>query len=188
MDFKLNINLTDKDYQDLNVFLLLRSKTGADSIKTVRKMLFIFPFLISVIFFDVQCILREGLFVDTLIDLIPMWVIFLVLQLLVKPLHVNSIKNQIKAHKKNGKVLYWPEEVVVVSDECITEITPEVKTEYFYSFIERVNVVGHDFVFIQMKSHSGVIIPVRCFESGEQYSKFIDFIKTKSNNVDIIDC
>ncbi|MBQ5808344.1 MAG: YcxB family protein, partial [Clostridia bacterium] len=95
---------------------------------------------------------------------------------------------QIKAHKKNGKVLYWPEEVVVVSDECITEITPEVKTEYFYSFIERVNVVGHDFVFIQMKSHSGVIIPVRCFESGEQYSKFIDFIKTKSNNVDIIDC
>ncbi|MBR0327857.1 MAG: hypothetical protein IIX09_08650, partial [Clostridia bacterium] len=82
MDFKLNINLTDKDYQDLNVFLLLRSKTGADGIKTVRKMLFIFPFLISVMVFAVQCILREGLFVDTLIDLIPMWVIFLVLQLL----------------------------------------------------------------------------------------------------------
>lgn len=69
-------------------------------------------------------------------------------------------------------------------DDCFTEITDEAKTEVKYSAVERISIISGKVIYIHINKLMAYIIPIYSFESKEQYSSFISFIKTKNNNID----
>ena len=96
-----------------------------------------------------------------------------------------TLKASIKSLRKKGKMGYSPTSVVEFLNETFIETTPENKTEQKYSSIERISLVDNKMIYIHVNNVMAYIIPVSCFESAEQYQSFLDFIKTKSTNIDI---
>ena len=93
------------------------------------------------------------------------------------------MKGQIKMMKKSGKMGYSPESLIVFSEETFSETTPENKMEHKYSVIERLSIVDNKTIYIHINAIMAYILPLRCFESLEQYNAFMEFIKTKCNNI-----
>ena len=78
---------------------------------------------------------------------------------------------------------YSPESLIVFSEETFSEITPENKIEQKYSVIEHISVVDNKTMYIHVNNIMAYILPLSCFESLEQYNSFMEFIKTKCNQI-----
>ena len=122
---------------------------------------------------------------EALIGLIPVAVVFLIIQLSLNYFFVQSIKSNIKILKKSGKMPYSPVAQVEFNENSFTETTPENKVEQKYSAVERVSVINGDTVYIHVNNVMAYILPATCFESTEQLDGFLSFIKTKCSVIDI---
>ena len=123
--------------------------------------------------------------VEALIYLAPLAVVFLIIQLALNYFLVQSIKSNIKALKKSGKMAYSPVAQVEFNEDSFTETTPDNKVEQKYSAVERVSVINGDTVYIHVNNVMAYILPATCFESKEQLDEFLTFIKTKCSVIDI---
>ena len=106
-------------------------------------------------------------------------------QLFANRFFLLSLKFQIKAMKKSGKMPYSAEAVMEFGEKTFTETTPENKSELKYSSIERVSIVGGKLIYIHINNLMAYLLPFEAFESVDEYNRFFDFIKTKVDVVDI---
>ena len=175
-----NINLSDKDYLDYNVFWMLKSPYGKKQITSSRVMITVLFGIIALVALFINDFSAEAL-----IGLIPVAVVFLIIQLSLNYFFVQSIKSNIKILKKSGKMPYSPVAQVEFNENSFTETTPENKVEQKYSAVERVSVINGDTVYIHVNNVMAYILPATCFESTEQLDGFLSFIKTKCSVIDI---
>ena len=178
MLFEINVRLTDDDYLKFNEFLLIRSYYGKKQMMNRRILIALITLIISAV-----VLFRYGLS-DVLLFASIYCFVMAIYQIFLNKLTQRSIRRRIKFLKKKGKLKYSPESVMRFYDDVLSEITPDEKTERKYSVLERVSIVG-DVVYIHINVISAYIIPRASFESEEQYNAFLEFIKTKFENIDV---
>ena len=176
MKFQFNIDLTDKDYTDFNVFWQTKSRYGKKMLLTLRiflLLLCLLPTLSAVIDIGFSA---ESIISGTLLLIIP--------QLLLIPFFKLIAKIQIKAFIKNGKPPYSPHSVLTFYEDSFTEETEDIKTEVKYSGIDRISIVENKLIMIHTNSVQAYLLPAICFGSDIKYNSFKEFIKTKCAAVD----
>ena len=174
MKFQFNIDLTDKDYTDFNVFWQTKSRYG-------KKMLIIFRIILLIPISTLSAVLDIGLSAESIISGI---LLLIIPQLLVIPFFKLIAKIQIKALIKNGKPPYSPHSVLTFYEDCFTEETEDIKTEVKYSGIDRISIVENKLIMIHTNSVQAYLLPAICFGSDIKYNSFKEFIKTKCAAVD----
>ncbi len=178
--FKLNISLADKDYLDYNVFVTIRSFYG-------KKRMIIYRIMMAVIFFlaAVIVLIADDLSSFAVTTAIAYAIVGVAFQIFFNPFFKLLVKMSVKRSYKNGKKLYTPVTDMEFNEESFTEITCQNKSEQKYSVIDRVSIVSDKVIYLHANPVIAFILPVSCFESKEQYDSFLDFIKTKCENIDI---
>ena len=180
MLFELNIKLSEKDYFEFNEFWMLRSHYGKAQMVKFRIGIALVAFLAVLGF----CI-GDASLEDKLIYLIAYAVVMTVFQLLFNRFMLLSLKGQIKALKKKGKMAYTPESTMQFDDSVFIETTPTERAERSYSSLERVSILSGKVVYIHLNNVTAYIVPRDSFDSEEQYNAFLEFIKTKCANIDV---
>ena len=176
MEFQFNIDLTDKDYIDFNIFWQTRSRYG-------KKMLIIFRIILLVLCVVpmLPAIRDIGFSAESIISEI---ILLIIPQLILMPLFKLTAKIQIKTLIKNGKPPYSPHSVLTFYEDSFTEETEDIKTEIKYSGIDRISIVENKLIMIHTNSIQAYLLPAICFGSDIKYNLFKDFIKTKCAAVD----
>ena len=176
MKFQFNIDLTDKDYTDFNVFWQTKSRYGKKMLLTLRIFLLLLCFVPTL-----SAVLDMGFSAESVIPGI-LWVILI--QLLVVPFFKLTAKIYIKILIKNGKAPYSPHSVLTFYEDSFTEETEDIKTEVKYSGIDRISIVENKLIMIHTNSVQAYLLPAICFGSDIKYNSFKEFIKTKCAAVD----
>ena len=176
MEFQFNIDLTDKDYIDFNIFWQTKSRYG-------KKMLIIFRIILLVLLSlpTLSAICDIGFSAESIISGI---LLIIIPQLILMPFLKLAAKIQIKALIKNGKPPYSPHSVLTFYEDSFTEETEDIKTEVKYSGIDRISIVENKLIMIHTNSVQAYLLPAICFGSDIKYNLFKDFIKTKCAAVD----
>ena len=176
--FKFTVKLSEKDYFEFNKFVAISSPYGKKQIRHARIFLTIFAVALGLI-----SLYGGGFTAEAFIGIIPLLVFWSLLQALYTKLVVFLIKSNIKSVQKQGKPLYDPESVLEFYDDQFVEITPDAKTELKYSSFERAFVVDKR-IYLLRSSLNGYILPMTCFESSDQFNRFVEFISTKISDVE----
>ncbi len=179
MKFSFNVNLTDRDYLDFNLFGLMRSPYGKKQLRSSRIIL-----IAMLVIYAGISLYGGGFTRDTLIGMIPPVMVILLALLLLKRFYVSIIKWNVKSLKKTGKMAYSPVAVLEFSEDSIIETAAEERTEKKYSMVERISIVDNKVIYIHTNNVMAYILPMSCFESKEQYNSFLEFISSKCLNVD----
>ena len=180
MRFKFNINLTDQDYFDYNIFWMLKSPYG-------KKQMLKFRITIAILFAVVSffALFGGGFSASAWIGIIPYVVLLVLFELLLNPFFVWVLKSNIKSLKSKGKMGYSPVAEMEFYDERFIEVTPNTKSEQKYSAVERVSVITDKVIYIHVNNVMSYILPMSCFESKKQYDDFLDFVRSKCANIDV---
>ena len=177
--FKFDVTLTDKDYLDLNLFVALKSHYGKGQMRKLRVLFAVFICVAALL-----SLIGGGFSPEAFLFLIPYAVLLIVFEALLVPFFALSIKGNIKALKKQGKMAFHPVSAIEFFDESITETTPEHTTKLTYSALERISEVDGNVIYLHLNSLAAYILPRTVFESDSQYKDFLAFIKTKCANFD----
>lgn len=179
MCFKFNVNLTDEDYLNYNAFTQTMTIGGKKQIAFLRALMIIIILTL--------CIFCVSLFEDPLLKIctcIPLITILIVFLIRIPQDLKKSTQKVIKAYSDKTKKLYSESTVMEFFDDRFIEYTPGIKTEVNYSAIECVSILNGRYIFIQQNQLQGYIIPFTIFESNEHCTAFIDFLRTKIQNVE----
>ena len=176
MAYSINVYISDEDYFRFNKFSLIKSYNG-------KKQMLIYRFVLAaiILLFPIMLFFKGDFSYNMII---PYLFLLIISQILIKPIYLAILKAHLKMLRKNGKAGYNPTALIEFSDEEFTETTPDSKSELKYSSIERVSVYEKN-IYIHINALMAYILPYSAFESEDQFSEFIEFIKTKCNNVDI---
>ena len=180
MRFKFDINKTDKDFIDFNVFFNTKAPMG----KKLNGILRISIAVIILFFFFISLIddgfSLKNLIVSSIIYLVPL----IILEIIIQPLFVLLLKLFCKSMVNGkGKKPYTVSEVLEFYDDYIIETEEYVKSEIQYPIFESVYVVEGKAVYLNVSKNQIQIIPDHSFTSLEQKKEFVEFIKTKCYNV-----
>lgn len=180
MRFQFNVKTNDQDYLDYNIFWMLRSPYG-------KKQIMAFRVAIAIVcaIFVFASLFIGGFTFDSLLSTIPVWIVLLIFEAFLTKFFSWSLKGQIKSLRKSGKMGYSPESFIEFFEEGFSETTPDNKTEYKYTAIERVSLVDNKMIYIHVNNIMAYMLPLSCFETKEQYDEFIEFLESKCTNIDI---
>lgn len=178
MKFVFNVNMTDKDYLDYNVFWMTRSAYGKGQLWGLR----IFLVIAGIIPLGMR-LWHSGFSVESVLGIIPIAVVLILAQLLLAPLFKLFLRGQLKALKKSGKTGYSPESIMEFSDDGFCEITPTSRTEQKYDAVERVSVIEGGAIYIHVNNVMAYVLTSECL--GDRREDFLAFIKTKCDTVDV---
>ena len=176
MRFQFNIDLTDKDYINFNIFWQTKSRYGKKILITLRIFLLVLCFIPTL-----SGVLDMGISAESII---PGILLLIIVQLLLVPFFKLATKINIKILIKNGKAPYSPHSVLTFYEDSFTEETEDIKTEIRYSGIDRISIVENKLIMIHTNSVQAYLLPASCFGSDIKYNCFKEFIKTKCAAVD----
>lgn len=180
MKFKFNVNMSDKDYLEYNLFLISRSPYGKKFMLTFRIIIAIY-FIISIF----TSLFENKFTLKSFIGIMPKILLLIVFQSCLTYFISWYLKCQIKSSKKIGKAGYSPSSVIEFYEDSFVEITEENKIEQKYSGVERISIVDNKVIHIHVSTAMTFAIPISCFESLEEYENFLEFIKTKCSNISV---
>lgn len=178
MYFKFNVNLTDEDYLNYNVFTQTMSDGGKKQVAFLRALM--------TLVILICCIICVSIFKDPLLKIFicTALIAFLIIFLIRIPQDLKkSTQRMIKMYSKKSKKLYSEASVMEFFDDRFIEHTPGIKTEVNYSAIEAVSILNGRYIFIQQNQLLGYILPFTVFESNEHCTAFIDFLRSKISSV-----
>lgn len=176
--FRFDINLTDQDYYKFNLF------HGFES-KYLKRIVLGLQIAIAVLYLwvCVSTVIRNGIKPSTFVGLIPSVILGVLFIALVRPFYKLVVKMFIKS-KKN---LYSPVSTMEFSEEYAVETTPNSEMKYKYSALDTAYFVREEVVYIYINIQQAFLIPRASFESQEQWDGFLEFIKTKMDDVVVVE-
>ena len=180
MKFRFDIRLTDKDYLDFNIFWMIKSHYGKKEMLKLR-VGFVVLFGIGA----ALVLLMGEKSANTYINAAFLCLLCVAFEVFMNRFFAFTLKNNIKSMKKKGKMGYSPEAVMEFFEDYFTETTPENKTEQKYTAVERISIIRDEFVYIHINNVMAYLLPVNAFSSRQEYDSFIEFMKTKTDNIDI---
>lgn len=179
MDFRYEINLTDDDYLEFNIFHQIRSYYGKKLQGVIRRKLWILCVAIGLFIIAIGDFTPDSLFYGILFA-----ALMFVFSFILKPLFTWSVKRAVKKLKKEGKQRYTPYSVMEFLEETYKEESPNERSEKRYNTIERISIVEGRYIYLHQDSVSAYIIPYTVFKSDDEYRAFINFLGTKCESID----
>lgn len=179
MQYKLNVELTDKDYLEFNLFQSFKSAYGRKNIKKSRII-----FLAAMAALAAIVIIFRGFSTAGLIYLGIIIVLTLVYMILFKRIMAASLVKQLKALKKSGKLPYDKNATLEFGEDSFTETTPTQHNERTYDSLEKICIYGEKYVFLFTSSMSAYILPVPQVKKQVSQKAFLDFLGTKCANIE----
>jgi len=180
MRFHFNVNLSERDYYDYNYFVALKSPYAQKhELKTrlVFSLIFISLAVLDVLFGDfLEAPIKSSIYYATYL---------IVFNALLRPFYCLIIKSAVKSAKKQSKPLYSPVSELEFFDDYFVDSTSDTKSEFKYSSVDRVSVIKGKAIYLHFNSMQSILVPDFCFTSAEQYKDFLEFIKTKCDNIDV---
>ena len=180
MKFKFDVNLNDNDYFEFNKFMAIKSTYGKKQLNSMRIL-----FAVGMVILMLISLLGGGFTISSLVNIIPYAIIAIIVFFTLPFFYISTLKSQMKSLKKTGKMAFSPSSVIEFYDDLIIETTASSKTEVEFTTVERFSIVQDKYVYVHLNNITAYILPRKSFESQEQYNEFLEFIKTKSNNIDI---
>ena len=180
MLFELKMHLNDEDYFEFNKFWMIKSQYGRSQMIKMRILITLISVIACAVF-----LFADGSTGNLFIHGCAYIFVIALFQIFFNKLMILCLKQQIKTLKKHGKMGYSPESVLQFCDDIFVETTSTEKTERSYSALERISIVGDKTVYIHLNNVAACILPSAAFESEEQRRAFLDFIKTKCENIDV---
>lgn len=174
MKFLLNIAITDDEYIDFNTFTNTSIGEIKKSSKAARIIGFVAGALIAFSVYLSYAATKE----------IPVFSVILLCFILLmtafsKIISVFLTKSMAKRLNKGAKKLYTPFLTLEFYDDYFVENATGQKIETKYFMVDKIAHIKDKYIFIYINDLQGIIIPVKCFESKEQYQDFLEFIKNK---------
>ena len=180
MHFKFNVNVSEQDYLDYNIFWMIKSPYGKKQIIQFRVILLVLFGIASL-----YSLWQGGFSNDSLITVTSYLILLAIVQFALNPFFVWVTKAHIKSLRKNGKMGYSPISEIEFHESSFIETTPTNKTEQSYVAVERISIVSDKMIYIHVNNIMAYIIPFASFDSQEQFDDFLTFIRTKCSNIDI---
>ena len=119
------------------------------------------------------------------IGALPYAILLIVFEAILVPFMSSSFKSTLKKMKKTGKMAYSPSSVLAFYDDYLLETTETNQTQQKYSSIERISIVDQKMMYIHVNNVMAYLLPLSAFASQEEYERFLAFIKTKCDKIDI---
>ncbi len=179
MYFKFNYTMNDDDYVDFDVFIQTNTEEG--KLRTKKTMINTALTCITLCFLF-YLMMKSLEFLAVLFVVYLIW--FIVKFSCKKQNAVRNTKRAMKFHEKTGKKLYAPSAVMEFTDESFIETTDGIRTEVLYSVVKKMSVLNGKFVLIDINRSEYFIVPFKSFSSNEECTAFIDFLRTKIQNVE----
>lgn len=182
MRYRFDMDLTDEDYYNFNVFMQTKTESGKRNILISRILCIIFTMILAFM------IWLTGILGDKPILFLVLVVINgIIFQIKYISLLKNKIRKTISMYKKQGKFTYSAKSVIEFDEERIYETTEESKIEQTLSNAEYVSVCESDkAIYIRINAAMTFVMPYRVFESDEQREEFVEFLRTKCKKVYVI--
>ena len=180
MLFQFQVQISEKDYLEYNKFHMFRSPYGRKIIRGMR-------IAVAVIFglFILLSLLGGKFSASAWIGALPYAILLIVFEAVLVPFMSSSFKSTLKKMKKTGKMAYSPSSVLAFYDEYLLETAQTNRTQQTYSSIERISIVDQKMMYIHVNNVMAYLFPLSAFASQEEYERFLDFIKTKCDKIDI---
>jgi len=89
------------------------------------------------------------------------------------------LKTTIKLKKKDGKLPYGKNVLILFDEDFFYETTNEAEMKIKYSSIEKT-AIGNSAIYIFIGAMQAFIIPLSVFETEKQKSAFLAFVNSKS--------
>lgn len=185
MLYRFDVNLTEQDYYEFNRFHLFTSHYGKKQFEKIRILTSVIPLILFILRFASYVL--SGFAAENLAVCIVYILLSVFLFFISKPLVWFISKLQIKQMKKQGKLPFTPASTLEFYDDSFVEITPDNKTESKYSLVDSIYIVNGKMIYIFTNSVLAYMLPVKVFESEEQYNSFMDFITEKTKPAIIVD-
>ena len=166
--------LSEKDYWELNKFHLLYSKSGKRSINLMRLTvpMILLAFILLSDVWEVE-------FNTILLEIIIFTIGSIVWLFAAKPVVLFRAKRHIATMKKDGKLPFEKNVSLQFDEDFVIGTTERGESKIRYTAIEKT-CVGSDAIYIYTNAVQAHIIPLYVFESQEQISGFLAFIKNKA--------
>ena len=158
MNYRFNVTITDQDYLDYNTFWMLRSPYGKKQMKIFRIVITVFWVIASLV-----TLFMDGFSTVSVFGLIPLVIVFFLIQILFPIFFSWALKLQIKILKKSGKMAYSPESIMEFYEDRLVETTSDNKTELKYSAVERISIVDHKVIYIHINKIMLSLMAILCF-------------------------
>lgn len=174
MQFSFDVHLNDDDYYALNEFAAFKSTSGKKRLLCSR-LLWAALFGIAILY----VFLRNDAMTVKIITASVGFIGLVIFELLLPKFMRSSLKRNIAALKKDGKLAYSPEAHMEFYDDHFVKTTEGSKSEEAYSGVEKVSVWKDRYIYLHTDSVRAFVIPWASFTSDEERSRFIDFISGK---------
>lgn len=178
MKYRLQVNISEQDYLDFNLFWMLRSPYGKKQRNSVKITIVIIAFVfIALAFLTLEMTVA-------IVFSVLLLCVFAVFLFLFPRYYKKTLQKQFKSIKKSGKMAYTPSAVLEFYDDYYVEIDPEKRIQQNYTAIERISLADHVMIYLHTNNVGAVLLPVRSFSSKEEYDSFMAFISSKCTKID----
>ncbi|MBQ6018994.1 MAG: hypothetical protein IJL26_02340 [Clostridia bacterium] len=173
--FHFNVSLTERDYYEFNKFIALHSVLGKKQMRQIRILIALLSLIIAITVF-----LRAGGPIDAarfIASFLIAAVFCAVLQAILKPLTLLSLKMRLKQMKKTGKLSYHASAELTFGEESVCETTPSSRSEEYYQAIERICYLPGRIIYLFTDLSRAYLLPVTAFASQAELESFLTFIE-----------
>jgi len=178
MRYEFNVNVTEQDYLDFNMFISVRSPYGKKTFTTTK------IFVSVLVIMSALLLLIKGRFsADAFIGVIPLFIFWAFVLVFLPKYYSWILKTKLNLIKKDGKLPFSTTSVMTFYDDAFTETTADNKTEHKYTAIERVSVVDGKMIYIHINSLMSYILPMACIGSKNECDGFLSFLQSLGVNV-----
>lgn len=173
MHYRLNVELTEEQYLDYNVYQNWDSPHGRQLVRRARVLLIAFTVLLLVL-----GMWRGQFTLESFLWQVPMLLVSVLVQLLINRRWMRrALKGQMRTMKKKGKLGFDPSSVMEFYDDLFTERTAEKFTECTYLSIERITVIKNQMLYLHHNTVGAYLIPRTAFDTDEDFAQFTAFIR-----------
>ena len=175
MKFSFRVYLSEEDYLAYNKFVLTKSSYGKKQSLRSRLMMAVLMAGAALVVW-----LRERNWVSV----IPFLLILIGVELFLPLFTTFAVKQGIKSQQRAGKPGYTPAARLDFSEDTFTETTPQVKSEYSYTALERVSLLPEKDIYLHLNNLQAYILPRTTFSSPGEYEEFVAFLSAKCAVID----
>ena len=107
MKFRFNVNTTEQDYIDYNVFVSIKSPYGRRQMRGFRV-----AFAVLFVVYALVILYESGFSREFLLNILAGAILQALIQIFLNPLFSLTLKSAVKGMKKSGKMAFSPESVL----------------------------------------------------------------------------
>lgn len=185
MNYCFDYTITKEDYYKFNKFNSLKSPYGKKVVLFLR--IFFSVFLLVNLLLSILPINGDSEEVLTqILGIITLYIILnVIFNLFIKPFFILLIKLYVRFLNNKKKKCFSENNKLGFFDDKFIETTEFAKTELNYNAIDNISVIPENVIYIHLNRMIAIIIPFNAFESKKQFDEFVEFLKTKSENLKI---